>query len=716
MSAAPPASVESAAPARLARWAPLALVAATLLAYARVVQAPFLFDDHELFDDLGALAPLRAGSRPLVWASMALCEAISGRDPWSYHALNVLVHAAAAVLLFSVAVRVLVLALGPERTGLARQVAFLTALLWTVHPLQTESVAYVSQRAEALSGLFTLAFLAAFLRSTDAARPRRWKALALVSLALGMASKELVAVAPLLALLVDRTLVSGSLREALRRHGGFHALAFLLVLGLSVALVAPHLFGSASAGFTLHNFGPLEYARTQPGVVLHYLRLAFWPHPLCLDYGWPIASTTRAIVPPALALSALLAATLWALARNHPLGLAGLWFFALLAPTSSIVPIKDPAFEHRMYLALAPVLLLAVLALGRLLGATAGGRRLATGLGLALAALALVATWRRNEDYRSAVHMWESVVALRPSNGRAHTNLGMELLEADRPQDARPVLERALELDASDGHAWLNLGTARLLTGDAAGAVECHRHAVELLGTANAHRNLAHALFQTHDYEGARAEYEAALAAGSPHAIDHYFLANCLQQLGRNAEAVPHYEAFLAAEPEHSDAHGNLGVSLSALGRREEALEHFRKAVELPPEAPTEHFNLGRCLASLGREAQALEEYRSAMRLAPDMPEPCDAAARLLSERAGATSSDLAEARQLAERAVQSSQGKRPEFLETLAAVHAAAGEPARAVEVLERALALASSGRTPGLARRIAAELERYRGLAGGR
>ena len=179
---------------------------------------------------------------------------------------------------------------------------------------------------------------------------------AVVACALGMGTKEVMATAPIVVLLYDRCFLAGSFREAFRRRWPMYVglAATWAILG---ALVIAYPWGAATgAGFGLAEAGPWEYARTQPGVILNYLRLSFWPSSLCFDYSWPIATSAGQIIPAAAVIAALLAATLWALRRAPALGFLGAWFFLILAPTSSFVPIiTEVAAERRMYLPLAAV-------------------------------------------------------------------------------------------------------------------------------------------------------------------------------------------------------------------------------------------------------------------------------------------------------------------------------------------------------------------------
>ncbi len=347
------------------------LLLAAVVVYSDSFHGPFIFDDRPAIDQVSAKEPWAAsvwhtliGPRPVIRATLALNYFIGGYDETGYHVGNLCIHILAALALFGVIRRTLTLPSLGGRFGekAAASLAFAAALLWVVHPLQTQAVTYIIQRMESLMGLFYLLTLYCFIRSASSPNPRAWHAAAVAACALGMGCKEVMVSAPLIVLLYDRCFVAGSFREALRRRWRFYlalAATWLILLRSVIEGVGPH---AISAGFQLKEVTPFQYARSEPGVILHYLALAFWPARLCLDYAWPVANGIAQIAPGAIVIGALLAATIWALVRKPKWGFIGAWFFLILAPTSSIMPIKDLAFEHRMYLPLAAVVLAVILA------------------------------------------------------------------------------------------------------------------------------------------------------------------------------------------------------------------------------------------------------------------------------------------------------------------------------------------------------------------
>jgi protein O-mannosyl-transferase len=584
------------APARDARSALLlcaaAIVGAVLAAYARGLGGLFLYDDVDsilgnpsIRHFAGALRPpggMTVTGRPVLNLSFALNYAVSGTRPWSYHALNVAIHAAAALALFGIVRRTL--ATGPAGSRPFRQcagISFAAALLWGLHPLQTESVAYVVQRAESLMGLFYLLTLYAFARSAAAAGPRAaaWAVASVAACLLGMGTKEVMATAPLVVLLYDRTFLGGSFREAWRRRKALHlALAACWVpLALLVA-------GSGGRGGTAGFASGLpwwSYLMAQPRAVALYLRLALWPHPLVGDYGRVLGRDPAGTAAGAAVVLCLAAAT-WVLLRRRPAaGFLGAWFFLTLAPSSSVIPVSTEIIaEHRAYLALAAVVTTAVVALH---GALARPRLFAASVGvLALAGGAL--TFRRVGVYEGPLAFWTDVVLKNPANAGAWNNLG-NILEAG---------------------------------GDRAGAIERYRRALALVPAyADAHYNLGRAEAASGRLEEAARDYEDALRYRPLDPSIHFSLGNALAGEGKAAAAAAEFRAVLRLDPARADAWYNLGAAMAETGDLAEASDAYAHAVRLRPDFADARINYGGVLAQMGRVAEAVRELDEALRLEP---------------------------------------------------------------------------------------------------
>lgn len=612
----------------------LLIIAAGIWAYHNSLRVPFLFDDHSsvgnnptirhLWPIGTTLSPSPAsvaGGRPVVNLSLALNYALGGTSVWGYHAFNLAVHVLAALTLYGIVRRTLAQpALREQFSGTADAVALAVALIWVVHPLQSEAVTYISQRCESLMGLFYLLCLYGFIRGSESRRSVGWFILSVAACWLGMASKEVMVTAPLLVLLYDRTFVSGAFREAWTRH-------LRLYLGLDGSWL---LLAWLTAG--LHNRGVgydpgitwWGYALTECQAVVHYLRLAAWPHPLIFDYGEYVPTwRPSAVVLCALILAALAGIVLVVEWKRHPaIGFLGAWFFVILAPTSSVVPIMgSPMAEHRMYLPLASVITLAVL------GAAALGKRMfherqRLVLGYAVAGFVVVPlaflTIQRNRVYTSEVTLWQDTVVKRPHNARARYNLGVVLVERGQPTDAIAQYEQALRIKPDYAEVHYNLGITLAQLGRTTEAIAHYQQALQIKpGMTVAHDNLGTTLMTQGRVPEAIGQYEQALRIDPDDAEAHYNLGIALVQLGRLPEAISHYEHALGINPDDPETHNNLGNALLRAGKVPEAIEHYKRALQIKPEFAEAHNNLGLALIQLGKLPEATEHWEQALRINP---------------------------------------------------------------------------------------------------
>ena len=612
-----------------AAWSAVILILAIVAAYANGLRGPFVLDDITSIRDnpsllslSGAFSPpagkgLTSNGRPLVNASLALNHALTGEATWSYHVLNLAIHGAAALVLLGLVRRTVRLASLdlPEGFPLA------VSLLWALHPLTTEAVTYIVQRAESLMGLSYLATLYAFARMGGAEREGapggRWAALCVLACLTGMACKEVMVSAPLMVLLYDRTFVSGSFREGWRQHRRVHlALAATWALLAYEVIVTGNRGGTAGLGTAVSWW---QYALTQAPALVHYLRLAVWPHPLVFDYGIGLATQPWGVVPQALPIVALLCATCWALARRPRLGFLGAFFFAVLAPTSSVVPVASQTMaEHRMYLPLIAVILAAALVF------VGFARRLRLGRGVlltcsgVLAVLLGLGTALRNRDYRSNVALWTSVTEAYPRNMRGRYNLGCAYDEALSPEKAVAQYVQVTPGSAQYIDAQENLAKDLVKLGRSEEAlvpleVAAHARPTE----AQLQCSLGIALLETGRPQPASEHFREALRLQPGMEEATYQWGEALLRLGQPAEALPLLEKTVRARPRSPEASMALGNALAQVGRLGPAAEAYRRAIALSPGGPEAHNNLGSVLLQAGDPAAALAEFREAIRLKP---------------------------------------------------------------------------------------------------
>ncbi len=634
------------------------MVIAVLLAWSDCFSGAFIYDDvpaimanpsiHRLWSALSTgRTDLTVSGRPLGNLSLAVNYALNGTAVQGYHALNLLIHLLAGAALFGIVRRTLLRPTLRDRFGHAAPwLALIVSVIWLVHPLQTESVAYIVQRVESLMGLFYLLTLYCFIRGAEASDPVKWHVGAVVACLAGMASKEVMVSAPLMVLLYDRTFFAASFREAIRRRAGLYAglAATWLPLGYWVFATGGR---GGSAGFG----GPVtwsEYALLQCPAVVHYLRLSLWPRPLVFDYGILPATSLAQVAPPALLLLLLAAVSLIALWRKAPAGIVGAWFWMILAPSSSFVPVgTETMAEHRMYLPLAAVVVLIVLGVFRVLGLRLIPFFAAVAIGLAWV------TAQRNNDYRSEFAIWSDTAAVNPDNARAHNNLGsiwlgrgnlaeaersftaalklqpryasahynlgIVLLRADRIEDAVGHFLTAISLEENFVDARVNAGNAFLKLGRAADAVQQYEAALRTQpDSSDLHFDLGLALDQLGRFDAAIGQYQEALRLQPGFPAAQAALGSALLKSGRVDAAVQQLQAAVRLDPQRLQGYLDLAEAEARQGDTVAAERHYREAVRLQPGHAAAHFDLGNLLAQMNRFPEAIEEYQKALQAEPD--------------------------------------------------------------------------------------------------
>jgi len=667
------------------RWTVLAaalIAAAGLAAYGNSFGGPFVFDDlpaivenatiRSLSPLQNALRPPPGGStvegRPLVNLSLALNYAWSDLNVNTYHAMNLAIHLAAALTLFGLVRRTLLL---PRWNGrfqdAAPVLAIAVALIWTVHPLQTQSVTYIVQRAESLMGLCYLLTLYCFVRGATSNRSLPWYAAAVAACAAGMASKEVAVTAPLVALLYDRAFLSSGFREALRRRWPAYA-GLALTWILLAALVLPTGGRSGTAGYG-QGVAAWDYFRAQPEFIVRYLRLCVWPRPLVLDYGTQLSSSALRAGVSGLFLLALLLGSVWALFKRPWLGFLGLAFFLILAPSSSFVPIvTQTAAEHRMYLPLAIVVALCVLggyfAFERLLSfaelddETRGlARKVVPALLVAGLAVGLVyMTRQRNDDYRLALLLWRRTVDHWPYNARAHYNLGAEQLDAGQDRDALTSFSNAVKFAPHDADGYIGLGNvyrknrstlraienytkalrlrpdsaqayhSRGLVYGQAGrqekAVADYTRAIELdptRGESLVNRAAAYSLLNQHEL--AIADCDRALEIDRRDVLAYYNRSNVYAAMGDLRRGIADMTRALELQPQYVPAYIGRARHYLAVGENDEALYDYTRAIDLSRSYVPVFYERAAALAAVGRHENALEDIDYALYLDPEHAE-----------------------------------------------------------------------------------------------
>ncbi|MBA4396036.1 MAG: hypothetical protein C0394_01400 [Syntrophus sp. (in: bacteria)] len=540
-------------PERPPLWAIAILTVAVVLAYSNTFSVPFLFDDTINILENPSIrslwppwAPLQVPAftgilgRPIINFSLALNYFISGEQVWSYHVFNLLVHILSAWTLFAVIRRTVAFMPGDAtHARIAFRYAFSCALLWALHPLATQAVTYIIQRCESLMALFVLLTLYSAVRYWQNGSGKHWQYLAVLFFLLAVGSKESAVVTPVM-IVIYAWIFRGQTPLT-----AFKASPFLytgLLLGVMVTVMTTLLNDNLALRAANLSFPVLNYPITQSDVLIHYIRLAVWPTGQVIDYGWP-ASTLSDSWPSVLVILMVVGLSVRLVLRKNAAGFLLACFFLLLAP-SSLIPLPDIAFEHRMYLPLAAVICLVI---GLLCNGLAWGsaqqiqgavcrsifsHKSLIPMTICLSLLLGCLTYQRNHVYRSEMSIWLDTIEKRPGNFRGYHGVGLALSKEGKLEQGLDYLMQALMRNDRNAHVYNDIG----------------------------------------------------------------FL---LYRLHRADQAVPYFMEAIRLKPNNFKAYNNLGAALGQTGRLQEAIHNFMEAIRLNPDYMPARKNLQAAIAQL---------------------------------------------------------------------------------------------------------------------
>ena len=675
-------------------WSVIAIVlVGTIIAYWPAMRAPFEFDDatsipgnatiRTLWPPSVPLSPpenTTVAGRPVVNYTLALNSAANrlldvdeSPDPEGpnktvgLHIVNLLLHLTCGLLLFGVMRRTL--AASAQAAALpvnADALSLVVTALWLLHPIQTEAVNYLIQRTELLVSVCYVGVLYASVRAWDAtsgASRTTWRAIGVLACALGMGSKEVMISAPLAVVLYDRVFRVQSWRELTRSA---ERVLFYVALFMSSIWALAMIANNArfdTVGFHL-GITWQQYLYSQAWAVAHYLRLVAWPNQLTFDYGQHVVTGSRGVVGAVL-LTLFGVATLAAWTRVQRWGwfaYLGTLFFMLLAPSSSVVPITtEIAAERRIYLALAPVLLLVAIGITRWTRRSEDPREVPTRRWLVavvpLCALLGAVTFVRSATYASSESLWRDTVRKAPDNPRAYDNLAATMFYSDPPRlaEAKQLYERAIQLDSTYVHAWPGLASVAVDEGRIADAESLlvrvlriepgYSDAVDHLGklllrtgrpaqalpyleqfaiaypSDNSLIVVATAYLQTGRFDDAAAALTRALDLNSTRMDAMRYLGGLRVEQGRGADALPLLERAVTADSGSPVDVGLLSVAYAQVGRVADAERAASSASANARGNASVLILAGRAMLVAGRNADAANYFTEALRLSPGNPE-----------------------------------------------------------------------------------------------
>ncbi len=532
----------------------LGVFVCVLFVYSPALRGQFVFDDlHMPFADPDSYNfPLRTwwGVRPLLMTTYWLNLQFFGREPFTYHLVNVLFHACAGILFFFAVRKILELAHVEERK--LSLLAGIVAAIFLLHPIQTEAVSYIAQRGEDMGALLYFAAFCVFLYRKPG--PLSWsRTIAVLALFLAAVStKEHTVTLPVLLLLTDYFWNPGFTFEGIKKNWRLYATVGAGLLG-GVAFVWRYIsLDASSIGFNLPDFTPAQYLFTQFRVFFAYIGLFVYPFWQTIDYDFPVSKNLLdhgSIV--GLLLILFLTAMAFRYRRRFPLAAYGFFVFGLLLlPTSSIIPIKDPIVDRRLYL---PVIGLLFVVL-ELLRRWKIGRNGMIAAASAVCLLLALGSYSRNQKWANAQTLWADAVDKNPDKQRVQFGLASSQSLAGHCRDAIPHYQRALALGKPDPEIYLDLGMAYDCEHQSGKAEEALQHAIDLKATAQAWTSLAFVKAKAGILDEALAALLKAEQLDSRYVLIYIYRGGIFQVIGRLNDAAEQYRRALAIEPANAAA------------------------------------------------------------------------------------------------------------------------------------------------------------------
>lgn len=602
-----------------------------IIAYSNTLDNSFHFDDESsivsnyAIHDLGDIKAIwfYSPTRFLTYLSFAINYHFHGLDVRGYHLINILIHLSAALCgwwLLRLTFTTPVLK-GKIDEDKAKWMALIGGLFFIIHPIQTQAVTYIVQRATSLTALFYLASLCLYAKARLVGlqnSPRRVVLLFLlgsVATALGgMFSKEIAYTLPLAILLYEYCFFKHERLLVPQYLMAFIAIFFVVPLALWWFDLLP----LADTDFISRT----QYLITQPRVITTYLRLLVLPVNQNLDYDFPLSGSLFefATMASVLFLLLILAISVALFKKYRLIAFGSFWFFLTLLPESSIIPIRDVIFEHRIYL---PMFGFCTALVGILLSlGLKKNFRSAVSFSLLVILLYSGATYKRNEVWKDEITIWTDVISKSPNKARAYNNRGRAYLSQKQYEWASADFSVALSLDPQFGDAYSNRATVYFFLGEYDKAIEEYRKALGV-GLYHLHNygalyyNLGTALVYKGRLNEALENFNKGIQYDSNDPTIYYNRALVYVGLGNSNSALADYNEAIRLNPRYAKALNNRGVLLEEIGKLDEALADYTKAIEIDPTFYQAYLIRGAVYSRRGDYEKAISDFTRTIMLMP---------------------------------------------------------------------------------------------------
>jgi protein O-mannosyl-transferase len=662
---------------------------------------------------------------PLTWLSHMLDCQLYGLNAGGHHLTNVLLHTATVILLFLV-LRQMTKTLWPSA---------LVAAVFAIHPLRVESVAWVAERKDVLSGLFFMLTLLMYARYVEKSKVQSPKSkvfygLMLFFFTLGLMSKPMLVTLPFVLLLLDywplarfsSTDNHSPLKPAEERSPNgvlppqFSITLRLLVeklpfLALSIASSVVTVFAQWEAVAPVEKLPIASRICNVPVTYITFLEQMVYPARLAVFYPY---SNEKLIWNATLALVLLagISAQVFAWRRVRPYLLVGwMWYLGMLVPVIGLVQVGGQAHADRYtYLPLIGVFIMLTWAAADLFSSWRYHRQVLGAGALVVIVALMVCAWNQTSYWRNSESLWIHTLACTSGNYTAYNNLGHAIASRGRFAEATEYFQKALEINRDGAKAYNNWGTILLEQRRFTEAGELFQKTIQIKPDfAEAHNNLGTVLANQGRPAEAIPHFQEALKIKPDYAKAHYNWGTVLVDQGRPAEAIPHFQTALEIKPDYPEAHYNLGIALEQTGKFNEVIGHYEQALKIKPDYAEAHYRLALALKDQGRFESAIAHCRKVLELEPRHMLGQNNLAWLLATCPDASLRNGRRAVALAQQAEQLSGGRHPEILDTLAAAYAEAGQFPEAIETAERALHLVEAKTNTALADPIRKRLQLY-------
>jgi protein O-mannosyl-transferase len=598
-------------------WICLLLLAAIFAVYGQVRGHEFVnYDDPDYVNN----AHVRNGLTPqsLTWAFTSVDFAnwfpltrishlfdfqLFGLQSGPQHLTSVLLHAFSALLLFWLFKRM---------TG-ARWPSAFVALVFALHPLHIESVAWIAERKDVLSTLFLFLTLWAYLSYIGRPAVGRYSLMVLLFCAAVM-SKPMVVTFPFVGLLLDVWPLRRFSAKAVWEKAPLFAISI-------VAAMVTYLV--QRQGGSVASFDEVPLALRAGNALVSYVAYIFqfiWPVNLAVFYPYSAGTSPWPAIGAAVLLAGVTALALRGFRRRPYLAIGWFWYLGTIFPVLGLIQAGVQARADRYtYVPLIGISIMVAWGLADLCTRWPAAKSAVAGLGILAGLSWSYLTWLDLENWRDSVSLFQNAIRVTSNNYLAYNNLGVALRERGRTAEAMADFQEALRIRPHYAEAQNNLGEVLLVQGrldEAAPYIQAALRGEP--GSSEAHVNWATVLNKRGQHSEAAAEYGAALELEPDNAEAHCGLGVALMAGNRNQEALPQLVEAIGIKPEYADAHYNLGLLYAALQRTDEAIQQFSVTVRLRPDNPEAHFNLGTAFAAEDRLSQAVPEFQTAVQLRPD--------------------------------------------------------------------------------------------------